>query len=35
LKLPTCEATTLASLEPVKNRNWSNWCEPMSQRMPP
>jgi hypothetical protein len=28
-------ATTSACVEPVKYRNWSAWCEAMSQRMPP
>ena len=31
----TCEATTSAFVDPVKYRNWSNWCDAMSHRMPP
>ena len=31
----TCDATISPVVDPVKKRNWSNWCEPMSTRMPP
>ena len=31
----TWDATTSAFVEPVKKRNWSNWWDAMSQRMPP
>src|SRR5690606_17937927 len=34
-KLPTCAAVTSASVELVKWRNWSTWCEAISTRMPP